>query len=118
MFAVDRSARYTYGAAGFKLKKELFPSLPNLFNPVANKTTYYAANYIYEKDGLGESLKFFSHPEGYMEKNGSNYDYVYHYKDHSCIRRVPRSAARGRCVRLSYQHMNNDHSVNSSEIKE
>jgi|GEM_PF-5878334 len=117
-FADDKSIRYTYDATGVKLKKEIFISLPELFNSVADKTTYYAGNYIYEKDGSVESLKFFSHPEGYMEKNGSNYDYVYQYKDHSCLRRVPRSAARGRHIRLSYQDMNNNGSVGSSEIKE
>ena len=81
-FADDRSIRYTYDATGVKLKKEIFLSLPDLFNPVANTTTYYAGNYIYEKDGSGESLKFFSHPEGYIEKNGAVFDYVYQYKDH------------------------------------
>jgi RHS repeat-associated protein len=105
-FADDRSIRYTYDAAGVKLKKEIFLSLPDLFNPVANTTTYYAGNYIYEKDGSGESLKFFSHPEGYIEKNGSNYDYVYQYKDHLGN------------VRLSYADTDNNGSVTSSEIKE
>ena len=40
--------------------------------------TDYAGNYIYE-NGL---LKFFSHPEGYVEPNGSGFSYIYQYKDH------------------------------------
>jgi YD repeat-containing protein len=67
-FADDRSIRYTYDAAGVKLKKEIFLSLPDLFNPVADKTTYYAGNYIYEKDGSGESLKFFSHQKDTLRR--------------------------------------------------
>ncbi len=46
------------------------------------KITSYAGNYIYEKESTTESLQFFSHPEGYVEKNGSNFNYVYQYKDH------------------------------------
>ncbi|WP_188375393.1 RHS repeat domain-containing protein [Winogradskyella haliclonae] len=65
-------------------------------------TTYYAGNYIYE----GSALKFFSHPEGYIEPNGSNFDYVYQYKDHLGN------------IRLAYSDANNNGSVNSSEIKE
>ncbi|WP_430968326.1 RHS repeat domain-containing protein [Spongiimicrobium sp. 2-473A-2-J] len=41
-------------------------------------TTKYAGNYIYESS----SLQFFNHAEGYVEPNGSNWDYVYQYKDH------------------------------------
>ena len=41
-------------------------------------TTEYAGNYIYENS----VLKFFSHPEGYVEPNGVSYEYVYQYKDH------------------------------------
>ncbi|WP_299361211.1 RHS repeat-associated core domain-containing protein, partial [Winogradskyella sp.] len=31
---------------------------------------------------VGLGLQMFSHPEGYVERNGSEYDYVYQYKDH------------------------------------
>ncbi|MEM9681178.1 MAG: RHS repeat-associated core domain-containing protein, partial [Bacteroidota bacterium] len=46
------------------------------------RVSFYAGNYIYEKDNNGETLQFFSHPEGYVEKDGSIYTYVYQYKDH------------------------------------
>jgi RHS repeat-associated protein len=61
------------------------------------KITSYAGNYIYEKESTTESLQFFSHTtclrrqsdhrsdreEGInVEKNGSEFDYVYQYKDH------------------------------------
>uniref|UniRef100_UPI00261DC130 RHS repeat-associated core domain-containing protein n=1 Tax=uncultured Winogradskyella sp. TaxID=395353 RepID=UPI00261DC130 len=83
---------YIYDATGVKQKKI-----------VSNgTTTYYAGNYIYE----GSALKFFSHPEGYIEPNGSNFDYVYQYKDHLGN------------IRLAYSDTNNNGSVNSSEIKE
>ena len=39
----------------------------------------YAGNYIYENG----TLQFFNHPEGYVTPNtGSNYAYVFQYKDH------------------------------------
>jgi RHS repeat-associated protein len=59
---------YIYDATGLKLKKIVS----------TGGTTEYAGNYIY-KDNV---LQFFNHPEGYVEPNGSNYDYVYQYKDH------------------------------------
>ena len=64
--------------------------------------TDYAGNYIYE-NGL---LKFFSHPEGYVEPNGSGFSYVYQYKDHLGN------------VRLSYSDTNEDGIVDISEIVE
>ena len=84
--------QYIYDATGVKQKKI-----------VSNgATTYYAGNYIYE----GSTLKFFSHPEGYIEPNGSNFDYVYQYKDHLGN------------IRLAYSDANNDGAVDSSEILE
>ncbi|MBD0833761.1 pre-toxin TG domain-containing protein, partial [Aestuariibaculum sediminum] len=81
---------YIYDATGVKLSKT-----------VSGTTTYYAGNYVYE----GSSLKFFNHPEGYVDaENG--YKYVYQYKDHLGN------------VRLSYMDSNNNGSVNSSEILE
>jgi RHS repeat-associated protein len=82
LFDHGGSILYTYDATGVKLKKEIFLNAPNFNNPVADFTTYYAGNYIYEKESTTESLQFFSHPEGYVEKNGSNFEYVYQYKDH------------------------------------
>lgn len=59
---------YIYDATGVKLKKEVS----------TGGTTEYAGNYVYQ-DG---SLKFFNHPEGYVDVNGSSFSYVYQYKDH------------------------------------
>ncbi len=81
--AIDNSQHngtisYIYDATGIKLSKT-----------VSGVSTYYAGNYVYE----GSSLKFFNHPEGYVDaENG--YDYVYQYKDHLGN------------VRLSYQDNN------------
>jgi RHS repeat-associated protein len=78
-FNNDSYIEYTYDAVGTKLKK--FVKLSNLSS---GKTTYYAGNYIYEQQSSRSpvELKFFSHSEGYIERNGSNFDYVYQYKDH------------------------------------
>ncbi|MBD0833788.1 RHS repeat domain-containing protein, partial [Aestuariibaculum sediminum] len=81
---------YIYDATGVKLSKT-----------VSGTTTYYAGNYVYE----GSSLKFFNHPEGYVDA-ANGYKYVYQYKDHLGN------------VRLSYMDSNNNGSVNSSEILE
>jgi RHS repeat-associated protein len=65
---------------GVKLEKKVVES------GKPDKYTYYAGNYVYEDS----FLKFFNHPEGYVEttlitdKNGQHYSfgYVYQYKDH------------------------------------
>ncbi len=92
---------YTYDATGVKLRKIVT-------NYPASNTTEYAGNYIYESNysiglppGPNNSdekvLKFFNHPEGYIEPNGSGeYDYVYQYKDHLGN------------IRLSYADRDND----------
>ncbi len=105
LFDHGGSILYTYDATGVKLKKEIFLNAPNFNNPVADFTTYYAGNYIYEKESTTESLQFFSHPEGYVEKNGSNFEYVYQYKDHLGN------------IRLSYADTDNNGSIDAnSEI--
>lgn len=64
---------YIYDATGAKLKKTVS----------TGATTKYAGNFIYEDSGSGDELKFFNHPEGYIEPDGSGgYEYVYQYKDH------------------------------------
>ncbi len=88
---------YIYDATGIKLKKEVS----------TGTTTEYAGNYVYENS----SLKFFNHPEGYIEPKDENnlslgYNYVYQYKDHLGN------------VRLSYMDSNNNGSVTASEILE
>lgn len=81
---------YIYDAAGIKLRKLAVNSNTGLAT-----ITEYAGNYVYEN----EILKFFNHPEGYVEpiisvtypKGGkgsapiytiTDIDYVYQYKDH------------------------------------
>ncbi len=85
---------YIYDATGIKLKKKVTDGLAT--------ETFYAGNYVYE----GSSLKFFNHPEGYVDVNGSTYKYVYQYKDHLGN------------VRLSYKDSDNDGIAESSEILE
>ncbi|WP_412985788.1 DUF6443 domain-containing protein [Pontimicrobium sp. IMCC45349] len=70
------SISYIYDASGVKLKKTVNDN-------GTLTTTKYAGNFIYEEDGTGENLRFFSHPEGYVEPDGQGgYDYAYQYKDH------------------------------------
>ncbi|MCB4797220.1 DUF6443 domain-containing protein [Neotamlana laminarinivorans] len=92
---------YFYDATGVKLKKEVS----------TGTATEYAGNYIYEDTGSGSTLKFFNHPEGYIEpKNPSDisqgFNYIYQYKDHLGN------------IRLSYQDTDANGSVTSSEILE
>ncbi len=61
----------TYSSTGIKLKKIVS----------TGTNTLYAGNYIYEGTSGNETLKFFSHPEGYVDVP-SGYKYVYQYKDH------------------------------------
>ncbi|WP_405207446.1 DUF6443 domain-containing protein [Aquimarina sp. LLG6339-5] len=92
---------YVYDATGVKLRKVVT-------NYPSNNTTEYAGNYIYESNySLGlppgpnnsdeKVLKFFNHPEGYLEPNSTGgYDYIYQYKDHLGN------------IRLSYSDKNKD----------
>ncbi|WP_299550651.1 RHS repeat-associated core domain-containing protein [Seonamhaeicola sp.] len=82
---------YIYDALGTKLSKTVS----------TGNTTYYAGNYVYE----GSSLKFFNHPEGYVDTS-NGYEYVYQYKDHLGN------------IRLSYQDSDNDGIAETSEILE
>ncbi len=90
-----KKINYTYDASGVKLKK--------VVNNNGSLTTIdYAGNYVYE----GGSLKFFNHPEGYVEPDGSSFDYVYQYKDHLGN------------IRLSYHDTDNNGSIATSETRE
>ena len=72
-FGTSNKIEYIYDATGVKQKKIVS----------TGTTTEYAGNYIYEKTTVGEQLKFFNQPEGYVEPDGSGgFDYVYQYKDH------------------------------------
>jgi len=67
---------YIYDATGVKLEKVVTEG-------TAITRTKYAGNFIYEKIGTAtDVLKFFNTAEGYVEPNGSTYNYVYQYKDH------------------------------------
>ena len=80
---------YIYDATGVKLKKEIS----------TGAITEYAGNYVYENS----SLKFFNHPEGYIEPDDSGeYDYVYQYKDQI------------NNVRLSYSDLDGNGAINPS----
>ena len=57
---------YIYDAVGTKLRKT-----------VSSITTDYAGNYVYENG----TLQFFNTAEGYVEPNGTGWQYVYQYKD-------------------------------------
>jgi RHS repeat-associated protein len=83
---------YIYDATGVKIKKTVS----------TGGNTDYAGNFIYESG----NLKFFSHPEGYVEPDGSGFDYVYQYKDHLGN------------IRLTYGDNNHNGSIVTSEIIE
>lgn len=89
--STNQVIKYIYDATGVKLRKV-----------VGTTATDYAGNFIYQ----GGNLEFFSHPEGYVEPDGSGgFDYVYQYKDHLGS------------VRLSYSDLNNNGNIDpSSEI--
>lgn len=94
---------YKYDATGVKLSK-----LVSYTNSSSTIATFYAGNFIYEQNGgAPEGLKFFSHPEGYIEPDSNGaYNYIYQYKDHLGN------------IRVSYSDSDNSGSVNSSEIIE
>ncbi|WP_298899801.1 DUF6443 domain-containing protein [uncultured Psychroserpens sp.] len=87
--ANTKKITYIYDATGLKLKKIVTDN-------TNTTTTQYRGNYIYENDGL----KFFSHPEGYVEPVGKSFGYVYQYKDHLGN------------IRLSYSDTSGDGSIN------
>ncbi|RXG11492.1 RHS repeat-associated protein, partial [Leeuwenhoekiella aestuarii] len=85
---------YTYAANRNKLRK--------VTNDNGNiTTTDYSGNYVYENN----VLKQFSHPEGYVEPDGSGWQYVYHLKDI------------WENTRITFADDDNNGSVNSSEIR-
>ncbi len=92
---------YIYDALGTKIAKY------TIENGLDVITTKYAGNYQYEQNSTSETLKFFNHPEGYVQPDGTGgFDYVYQYKDHLGN------------IRLSYSDSNDDNSVESAEIVE
>ncbi|WP_299361229.1 RHS repeat-associated core domain-containing protein [Winogradskyella sp.] len=74
---------YVYDATGTKLEKKVSEYYSKSIRSV--ECTRYAGHFVYVKRGNLQSpfkLSFFNQPEGYVERNGSEYDYVYQYKDH------------------------------------
>ncbi|GAA4276540.1 DUF6443 domain-containing protein [Aquimarina mytili] len=88
----EKTIEYIYDAGGSKLKKIL-----NDGGTIT--TTEYAA--VQYKNGV---LEFIPQPEGYIEHDGSGYQYVYQFKDHLDN------------VRLSYSDRNHDGSITIDEI--
>ncbi len=88
--------QYIYDATGVKQKKVVNET------GQSSVTTEYAGNHVYENS----TLQFFNHPEGYVEPDGSNWDYVYQYMDHLGN------------IRLSYSDDNGNGSIATSEIRE
>ncbi len=68
----DSTINYIYDATGVKLKKIVVNETAN-----SETETIYAGNYIYENN----TLKQFSHLEGYVQKDGNSFNYVYQYRD-------------------------------------
>ena len=89
-----KKINYIYAADSIKVRK--------IVNDNGNiTTTDYAGNFVYENN----TLKQFYHPEGYVEPSGSNYLYVYQYKDHL------------NNVRLTYADTDGNSTIAQSEIK-
>ncbi|WP_417943019.1 DUF6443 domain-containing protein [Flavobacterium sp. RS13.1] len=84
LFNTGKSIDYVYDATGVKQSKKVI----NL----VTTTTDYAGGFQY----VNNVLKFFPQPEGYVEYNSGNFNYIYQYKDHLGN------------IRLSYADSNND----------
>ena len=97
-FANGSNIKYTYDAAGTRLKKQVQSSGGALV------TTDYVNGFQYENN----VLQFFPHAEGYVKRNANNtYLYVYQYKDHLGN------------IRLSYADVNANGTIQpASEILE
>lgn len=88
-FGASDKIQYFYDATGVKLQKKV--------TDTGNTTTTdYAGNYVYENS----ALQFAFTPEGYAEKSGTTFDYVYQYKDQI------------NNVRLSYSDLDGNGSIN------
>ncbi|MEM6801925.1 MAG: DUF6443 domain-containing protein [Bacteroidota bacterium] len=77
-----KSMRFTYDAAGTKLRLELFDA-----NDIQTKLTEYSAGFEYEDaDGAATTealrLQYFLHAEGRVRLDNNNFVYEYFLKDH------------------------------------
>jgi len=94
-FGTNGNIEYLYDASGQKIEK-----IVTIGSAVT--TTKYFGGFQY----VNNVLKFFSHSEGYVNKIGSAYMYVFNYTDHLGN------------IRLSYQDTNQDGQIATSEILE
>lgn len=86
---------YVYDASGNRLSKTIDELASS-----NDKTTEYAGNYVYHKNGSAASkLQFVKQPEGYIKYENDEFTYVYQYKDHLGN------------IRLSYADLNEDGSI-------
>lgn len=75
-FAADRYIEYVYDAQGTKLQKKVKEG-------TAETITQYVAGLIYQQtNATANTLQYFGVEGGYVAKNGTAFNYVYHYKDH------------------------------------
>jgi len=96
---------YTYDAAGTKLRKTVNGVTTDYAEGGALKkqlVTVFSERARWRKAYENNVLLFFNTPEGYVEPNGSNFNYVYQYKDHLGN------------IRLSYQDKNNDGTITAA----
>ncbi|WP_111684210.1 DUF6443 domain-containing protein [Winogradskyella tangerina] len=85
--------QYIYDATGVKLKKIVS----------TGTTTEYAGSFIYQQSGSNPAeLQMFSTPEGYVEPDGTNFNYAYQYVDHLGN------------IRLTYMDINQNNASNVS----
>ncbi|MDY0089013.1 MAG: RHS repeat-associated core domain-containing protein, partial [Flavobacteriaceae bacterium] len=70
-FGTQGEIQYIYNAEGKKMEKF-----------VKQGTTETTTKYLEGFQYVNNVLTFFPHAEGYVSKNGSNFNYVYHYTDH------------------------------------
>ncbi len=89
----NKRVRYVYAADMKRLKKFITEN-------GTTSTVDYAGRFIYENN----SLQFMNHGEGYIVPSGDSWDYVYQFRDNLGN------------VRLSYRDINEDGSIDSSEI--
>lgn len=89
----NKKVSYVYAADMTRLKKFITDG-------ITTNAVDYAGKFIYENN----NLQFMNQAAGYAVPNGSNWDYVYQYKDHLGN------------VRLSYSDIDNDSNVDGSEI--
>ena len=88
---MDGVISYEYSAAGEKVEK---------FHTEVGSRLLYDGGFVYSQSGSDVPIiKFYQMPEGYVEYNGSTFDYIYQYKDHLGN------------IRLSYRDIDGNNSI-------